>query len=45
MFDRNPSAHVNDAVMLTDWLEFQVLRPQTEGPLRDIVFPADPFAR
>jgi tetratricopeptide (TPR) repeat protein len=28
---------------LLDWLEFQVLRPQIEGPLYDRVFPADVF--
>ncbi len=30
--------------MITDWLEFQVLSSQIEGPLEDAVFPADPFA-
>ena len=30
-------------VQLLDWLEFQVLRPQIEGPLYDRVFPADVF--
>jgi serine/threonine protein kinase/Tfp pilus assembly protein PilF len=28
---------------LMDWLEFQVLRPQVEGPLYDRVFPTDVF--
>jgi tetratricopeptide (TPR) repeat protein len=32
-------------VMLLDWLEFQILRSQIEGPLFDAVFPADPFGR
>jgi len=45
VFDRTPSASLGDAVLLTDWLEFQVLRPQIEGPLLDTGFPADPFAR
>ena len=30
-------------VQLLDWLEFQVLRPQFEGPLYDRVFPTDVF--
>jgi len=45
VFDRAPSAHFDVDVLLTDWLEFQVLRPQIEGPLLDAVFPANPFAR
>jgi len=45
VFDRIPSAHFAAVVVLSDWLEFQVLRPQVEGPLLDAVFPADPFAR
>ena len=28
---------------LLDWLEFQVFRPQIEGPLFDRVFPVNPF--
>jgi hypothetical protein len=31
-------------ILLLDWLEFQVLRPQIEGPIFDRVFPVDPFA-
>jgi hypothetical protein len=45
VFDRTPGGQIGDAVLLTDWLEFQVLRPQFEGPLLDAGFPADPFAR
>ncbi len=45
IFDRNTGAHVDGTPMLTDWLEFQILRRQIEGPLLDAVFPADPFAR
>jgi hypothetical protein len=45
IFDRTPSVHVVSEMMLTDWLEFHVLRSQVEGPLRDAVFPADPFVR
>jgi hypothetical protein len=30
-------------IHLVDWLEFQVLRPQIEGPLVDRVFPTDVF--
>ncbi len=45
IFDRTPSLHVVSEAMLTDWLEFQVLRSQIEGPLRDAIFPADPFVR
>jgi hypothetical protein len=30
--------------MLTDWLEFQVLRGQLEGPLLDALVRADPIA-
>jgi hypothetical protein len=45
IFDRKPSAHVDGTPMLTDWLEFQILRGQIEGPLLDAVFPADPFVR
>ncbi len=45
LFDRVPSVHADSAVVLTDWLEFQVVRSQIEGPLRDAVFPADPFAQ
>ncbi len=44
IFDRTPGVHVVSEIMMTDWLEFQVLRAQIEGPLRDAVFPADPFA-
>ncbi len=32
-------------IQLLDWLEFQVLRPQIEGPIFDRVFPVDPFVR
>ena len=45
VFDRAPSVHTESELVLTDWLEFQVLRSQIEGPLRDAVFPADPFGR
>ena len=45
VFDRVPRGQFDPDVVLTDWLEFQVLRSQIEGPLRDAVFPADPFAR
>ncbi len=38
---RQPSGKIH----LLDWLEFQVLRPQIEGPIFDRVFPVDPFAR
>jgi hypothetical protein len=31
-------------VPLLDWLEFQALRPQIEGPLFDRVFPKDVFS-
>ena len=45
IFDHAPSVHTESELVLTDWLEFQVLRSQIEGPLRDAVFPADPFGR
>jgi eukaryotic-like serine/threonine-protein kinase len=32
-------------IQLLDWLEFQILRPQIEGPLYDRVFPIDVFTR
>jgi tetratricopeptide (TPR) repeat protein len=44
--DRIPVAHADTSeLILGDWLEFQVLRGQIEGPMRDAVFPADPFVR
>ncbi len=42
-FNPVPSAHIEGAVMLTDWLEFQVLKAQIELPLLDAAFPENPF--
>jgi serine/threonine protein kinase len=44
VFDGAPDVRATGAVVLNEWLEFQVLRRQIEGPLEDAVFPADPFA-
>jgi RNA polymerase sigma-70 factor (ECF subfamily) len=42
--DRTPSVHSEGAVLLPDWLEFQVLRSPIEPELLDQGFPADPSA-
>jgi eukaryotic-like serine/threonine-protein kinase len=38
-----PVPSIGGRVQLLDWLEFQVLRPQIEGPLYDRAFPSDVF--
>jgi tetratricopeptide (TPR) repeat protein len=44
--DRPPAIRpTSGQIQLLNWLEFLVLRPQIEGPLRDHEFPNDPFAR
>jgi tetratricopeptide (TPR) repeat protein len=43
VLNRTPRAHLENDPMRTDWLEFQILRGEIEGPLLDAVFPADPF--
>jgi eukaryotic-like serine/threonine-protein kinase len=45
IFDSTPTAHFDNAVQLTDWLEFRILMGQIEGPLLDAAFPVNPFAR
>ena len=42
-FDPVPSTHTESALMLTDWLEFQILKAQIELPLLDAAFPENPF--
>jgi serine/threonine protein kinase/Flp pilus assembly protein TadD len=45
VFDRPVAADYREGLPLTDWLEFELLRRQIEGPLLDAAFPAEPFGR
>lgn len=44
VFASAPTVHNLSDLVLTDWLEFEILRKEIEGPLEDAVFPDDPFA-
>ena len=44
VYRHGPTAHFQSDLVLTDWLEFEVLRKEIEGPLEDAIFPDDPFA-
>ena len=43
-FARKPTVHFQSDLVIIDWLEYQALCSQIEGPLEDAVFPDNPFA-